>query len=197
MSDENAVGRRSVLKLLGAAPVGGFLLGEAQAQTAREHIKREEKKGAAGAYVPKFFNPHEWATVRMLADMIIPRDARSGSATDARVPEFMDFVIEDPLAEPSQRERNKVQMRGGLAWLDRECARRYEGRRFLETTETERKAVLDDIAYPRQKDTQPERSASFHTVAQPNKPARSTVQVAALVNPGPLLEIEVQAARNK
>lgn len=37
----------------------------------------------------------------------------------------------------------------------------------------------------------------FGTAAQPNKPARSTVQVAALVNPGPLLEIEVQAARNK
>jgi len=37
--------------------------------------------------------------------MVIPRDERSGSATDAQVPEFMDFVIDDPLAEPSQRER--------------------------------------------------------------------------------------------
>ena len=37
----------------------------------------------------------------------------------------------------------------------------------------------------------------FGTADQPNKPARSTVQVAALVTPGALLEIEVQAARNK
>ena len=37
----------------------------------------------------------------------------------------------------------------------------------------------------------------FGTTDQPNKPARSTVQVAALVTPGALLEIEVQAARNK
>jgi enamine deaminase RidA (YjgF/YER057c/UK114 family) len=37
----------------------------------------------------------------------------------------------------------------------------------------------------------------FGTPTQPNKPARSTVQVAALVSAGPLLEIEVQAARNK
>jgi enamine deaminase RidA (YjgF/YER057c/UK114 family) len=37
----------------------------------------------------------------------------------------------------------------------------------------------------------------FGTPAQPNKPARTTVQVAALANAGPLLEIEVQAARNK
>jgi enamine deaminase RidA (YjgF/YER057c/UK114 family) len=37
----------------------------------------------------------------------------------------------------------------------------------------------------------------FGTTEQPNKPARSTVQVAALVTPGALLEVEVQAARHK
>ncbi|MFN7981381.1 MAG: Rid family hydrolase [Vicinamibacterales bacterium] len=37
----------------------------------------------------------------------------------------------------------------------------------------------------------------FGTATQPNKPARTTVQVAALVTPGALLEVEVQAARNK
>jgi enamine deaminase RidA (YjgF/YER057c/UK114 family) len=37
----------------------------------------------------------------------------------------------------------------------------------------------------------------FGTPDQPNKPARTTVQVAALVTPGALLEVEVQAARNK
>ena len=162
------MGRREVLKLLGAVPLAaGFAVSEAQAQTAHEQVARQ--KAPAGAYVPKFFSPHEWATVRVLADMVIPRDERSGSASDARVPEFMDFVIDDPLAEPSQRERNKVQMRGGLAWLDRECARRFEGRRFLEASEAERKAVLDSIAYPKEKDTQPERSAAFHAVAQPDK----------------------------
>ncbi len=37
----------------------------------------------------------------------------------------------------------------------------------------------------------------FGTAEQPNKPARSTVQVAALVAAGALLEVEVQAARTK
>ena len=37
----------------------------------------------------------------------------------------------------------------------------------------------------------------FGTPQQPNKPARSTVQVAALVTAGALLEVEVQAARHK
>ncbi len=35
----------------------------------------------------------------------------------------------------------------------------------------------------------------FGTAEQPNKPARSAVQVAALVAPGPLLEVEVIAAK--
>lgn len=37
----------------------------------------------------------------------------------------------------------------------------------------------------------------FGTAAQPNKPARSTVQVAALVAAGALVEIDVVAARSK
>jgi len=37
----------------------------------------------------------------------------------------------------------------------------------------------------------------FGTKEQPNKPARSTFQVAALVAQGALLEVEVQAARSK
>jgi gluconate 2-dehydrogenase gamma chain len=165
VKDDSTVGRRAVLKMLGALPLaGGFTLTEAQAQTAHARAAR-----AAAAYVPKFFTPHEWATVRVLVDIVIPRDERSGSATDARVPEFMDFVIDDPLAEPSQRERNKVQMRGGLAWLDRECARRFEGRRFLELGDSERKAVLDTIAYPKEKDKHEDQPAAYHSVAQPDK----------------------------
>ena len=60
--------------------------------------------------------PHEYATVRLLVDLIIPKDERSGSATDAGVPEFMDFMMID---QPARQ----TAMRGGLAWLDRECQR--------------------------------------------------------------------------
>ena len=139
------LGRRRVLKLLGSIPLaGGFAVSEAQAQSAHERLARG--KGAT-AFKPKFFTPHEWATVRVLVDVVIPRDERSGSATDAQVPEFMDFVLTDPLAEPRQRESNQVQMRGGLAWLDRECARDFSGKRFLEASEAQRTALLDRIAY--------------------------------------------------
>jgi hypothetical protein len=91
---------------------------------------------------PGFFNPHEWDTVRVLVDIIIPRDARSGSATDAGVPEFLDFIMLD-----GDNERRQTAMRGGLAWLDTECRERF-GRDFLSCTDDERAAVLDAIAYP-------------------------------------------------
>ena len=76
----------------------------------------------------------------MLADMIIPKDDRSGSATDAGVPEFMDFMMAD---QPGRQ----TAMRGGLAWLDRECVNRYE-KMFVACTEAERKKVLDAISWP-------------------------------------------------
>ena len=93
-------------------------------------------------FAPSFFTPHEWETVRILSDLIIPRDERSGSATDAGVPEFMDFMMID-------RPDGQTAMRGGLAWLDNECSERF-GKDFLTSPETQRTAVLDDIAWPKQ-----------------------------------------------
>ena len=150
-------GRRGVLKLFGSVPLAaGFALSEAQAQTAHQHARQGTAGGKkAGPFSPKFFSPHEWATVRVFADLVIPRDERSGSATDALVPEFMDYIMTDPLADPRQRELNQTRMRGGLAWLDRECVRR-SGRNFLDSTQAERAAVLDDIAYPAKAEDRPE-----------------------------------------
>jgi len=94
-----------------------------------------------GAFEAKFFTPHEWETVRVLADIVIPRDDRSGSATDAGVPEFMDFMMND-------RDDGRTPMRGGLAWLDDQCAHRFN-KTFVACTDTERTAVIDDIAWPK------------------------------------------------
>lgn len=106
---------------------------------------------SAPPYRPKFFNAGEWKTVRMLADYVIPRDSRSGSATDAKVPEYIDFLMSD--AEAS--ENSKVAMRGGLGWLDFECVERF-GRTFVRSTDGQRRQVLDDIAWP--KKARPEHS---------------------------------------
>jgi gluconate 2-dehydrogenase gamma chain len=140
MSEPN---RRTMLKVLGAAPVAaGFVWTEAEARQAHDHAQAA-KQAAAQSEAPfeaKFFTPHEYATVRVLVDMIIPRDERSGSATDAGVPEFMDFMmIDQPVSQ--------VAMRGGLGWLDRECLGRFD-KPFVECSDAERSSVLDDIAWP-------------------------------------------------
>ena len=138
----NKINRRAMLQLLGSAPVvAGLTWTEAEAAQAAKSAQTVRKTAASGAaFKPKFFTPHEWATVKLLVDIIIPRDDRSGSATDAGVPEFMDFIMGD---QPNRQ----TAMRGGLAWIDLECQDRYD-KRFLECTADERTAVLDDIAWP-------------------------------------------------
>ena len=79
--------------------------------------------------------------MRLLVDLIIPKDERSGSATDAAVPEFMDFMMID---QPARQ----TAMRGGLGWLDRECVSRFD-KTFVACAPAERTQVLDDIAWPR------------------------------------------------
>ena len=135
--------RRTVLRTLAAAPVAaGFAWTEAEAQQAHEnaHAAQQTAKRAAAPFRPKFFTRHEYATVTVLVDLIIPKDERSGGATDAGVPPFMDFMMVD---QPARQ----TAMRGGLAWLDRECASRFE-KTFLACTTAERSQVLDDISWP-------------------------------------------------
>lgn len=125
--------RREALALLTTAPIAtSFACTRAEVENAQGAI--------ASHYTPRFFTPHEYDTVRLLVDILIPRDERSASATDALVPEFMDFLMHD------QPERQLV-MRGGLAWLDVECEKRFD-KRFLDCDAHEREALLDDIAYP-------------------------------------------------
>jgi len=134
------IDRRTALKVVAAAP---FLAPLVWAEP--EVMEAQRKTGlalAAGeAFEPQFFTPAEWKTVRMLSDLIIPRDARSGSATDVGVPEFMDFMMMD---KPNNQER----MRKGLQWLDAESQRRF-GVPFTATNEAEHAVMLDELSWPK------------------------------------------------
>jgi gluconate 2-dehydrogenase gamma chain len=133
--------RRKMLRLLGAAPIAaGFVWTDAEAQTAHHQAQaaRQTARKTGTPFKPKFFTPHEYATIVVLVDLIIPKDERSGSATDAGVPEFMDFIMLD-------QEERQTAIRGGLAWLDRECERRFD-KRFVDCMADQRTAILDDIS---------------------------------------------------
>lgn len=135
--------RRETLKVLGAATVAASVPRPLRANLPPE-IRRAavaaEQALLLGHYEPVFFTPAEWRTVRLLADMIIPRDARSGSATDAGVPEFIDFTVDD-------RPALRVPVRGGLGWLDDWSQERF-GTAFADSEESQRAEVLDALAWP-------------------------------------------------
>lgn len=135
--------RREALTVLGAASLSAATPGPLRANLPPE-IRRAavaaEQALLLGQYEPVFFTPAEWRTVRLLADMVIPRDEVSGSATDAGVPEFIDFTVDD-------RPHLRVPIRGGLGWLDDECRERY-GAAFVDCAASERAELLDAIAWP-------------------------------------------------
>jgi gluconate 2-dehydrogenase gamma chain len=138
-ADGRSVKRRDAIRALAAAALTtAFKWTPAEAQRAADLARQAI---ARGSYEPKFFSAHEWETVRVLVDMILPRDERSGSATDAGVPEFMDFML-------TERTDGQIPMRGGLSWLDTETRERF-GKSFIAATEAERAAVLDLIAWPK------------------------------------------------
>src|SRR5690349_17576969 len=100
----------------------------------------EEKKREKELQSTTFFTPHEMATITVLADIIIPRDEVSGSASDAKVPDFIEFMVKD-------RPENQIPMRGGLRWLDMQSLKRFE-KSFVDCDEKQRLNIVDDIAYP-------------------------------------------------
>ena len=89
----------------------------------------------------KFFSEHEMATITVLADIIIPKDEKSGSASDAKVPEFIEFIVKD-------MPEHQTPMRGGLRWLDMQCLSRYQ-KAFKDCASNQQMAVVDDIAWPK------------------------------------------------
>ncbi|HEY1953761.1 MAG TPA: gluconate 2-dehydrogenase subunit 3 family protein [Gemmatimonadaceae bacterium] len=141
-SNGKEISRRDAVQLLASIPVAAFLKWPtAEHGRIRGLVDDALRAAAEGVpFAPKFFTTAEYKTVGVLADMIIPRDDRSGSATDAGVPEFMDFTMAD-------RPSSQKWMRDGLAWLDAQSTSRF-GKAFAGATQTQREAILNDIAWP-------------------------------------------------
>ena len=93
-----------------------------------------------------FFDAHEMKTIGILSDIIIPKDGTSGSATDAGVPAFIEFIVKD-------MPHHQTPMRGGLKWLDIQCLKRFNSD-FASSTSQQQIGMVDEIAYPEK--TKPE-----------------------------------------
>ncbi len=135
--------RRDALKQLISAPVAAGLAwtpAEARTARARADVARQEAASSQSTFTSNFLTQHEFATVTTLTEMILPADSRSGGASSAGVPEFIDFMMLD------QPDRQRA-MRNGLRWLDTECRQRFE-QSFVDCSDEERARLLDDIAWP-------------------------------------------------
>jgi gluconate 2-dehydrogenase gamma chain len=145
--------RRESLKAIGISTLSATLLLDACKTKATEDNKAAVIDKEAGAdrqaveverdkkiKSETFFTPHEMATITVLGDIIIPRDDRSGSASDAKVPDFIEFIVKD-------KPEHQTPMRGGLRWLDMQCLKRYD-RSFVDCTKQQQIEIVDAIAYP-------------------------------------------------
>lgn len=87
----------------------------------------------------QFFNEHEMATMAVLCDLILPANDKYGSATDAGVPEFIEFMSKDI-------PQLQTPLRGGFMWLDHKSNSDYN-KEFKDLEEAQQKAILDTVAY--------------------------------------------------
>lgn len=155
--------RRKYLKTLAVGTLSTSILldscstpvSKVEAQTGPPPLDRQpiEKAREEKLKVEKFFDPHEMATIALLSDIIIPKDDVSGSASDAKVPDFIEFMVKD-------RPGYQLPMRGGLKWLDVQSNKRFN-KFFMDCTSSEQIELVDDIAFPEQAKKEMEPGVAF------------------------------------
>ena len=149
----SGLSRRDILRNIAVGAAGGSVLQMIPAQAAElahDLIQKEKASSPAGKYKPKYFSPHQYQTLLVLCDTIMPKDETSGGAVEAGAPEFIDLLT-------SENEEYQGIFGGGLMWLDNFCIDRYE-HVFLECTVAQQKETLDLIAYRKNAKTSPELS---------------------------------------
>ena len=156
--------RRKYLKTLAVGSVGAGLLIQCEPKTetaatappasnftydrTKEELEREKKLQAE-----KFFDEHEMKTITVLGDIIIPKDDVSGSASEAGVPAFIEFIVKD-------MPHYQTPLRGGIKWLDIQCMKRFEAD-FASCNAQQQIEIVDEIAFPEKAKPEMQQGVSF------------------------------------
>lgn len=125
------IDRRTTLIWIGAGVTGAHL------EAAQQHLHAFSKK--PGEYKLQFFSPAEHETIDAVAGMIIPADAHSPGAQEARVAAYIDLVV----AHNSRQAQTEWKSR--LAAFDGLC-RKQHGKPFPALDAAQRTAVLNHAA---------------------------------------------------
>ncbi|MEQ9104784.1 MAG: gluconate 2-dehydrogenase subunit 3 family protein [Rhodothermales bacterium] len=150
--------RRESMKLMALAGLATTIPGcmPSDVDRAAERVAEASRQLPLADRVPTVLTAHEYRTVEVLVDYIIPADDRSGSATDAGVPAFIDFILEDT-------DDVETPFRGGLSWLDYQCTRRYGGV-FVDASPDDQVDMLNAIAWPENVEPGMEPGVRFFTM---------------------------------
>ncbi|MBS9524896.1 gluconate 2-dehydrogenase subunit 3 family protein [Litoribacter ruber] len=143
--------RRENLKLLFTGASGFLLAGCSVEESSVEEVPAPSGFSTAGRSPEEiaidkkllsetFFTEKEVEKLNYLVEVIIPADEDSGSALDAGVPDFIEFMVKDI---PSYQ----THMRGGLRWLDNRALDRFD-QEFMDLSNDQRISIIDEIAYP-------------------------------------------------
>lgn len=143
--------RRDLLKNIGLGSAGVLAVGTADAQTVKPKtaVIPEVDKGVLRHEIirdnelksKRFFTASEMSTIKILVDIIIPADGTSGSASQAGVPEFIEFISKD-------MPQHQTPLRGGLMWLEN-LSKKTFGTKFAALSGSDRLKIIDLIAYPK------------------------------------------------
>jgi hypothetical protein len=133
-----SIERRTLLQAVAAIAAGA---GHIDAQDAAHVHHQAAEQRAGGEYRPRLFTPHEFKTVEMLADLIIPPDDGKPGGAGAGAAPFIDLLA-------ANNATLKEIWLSGLGWLEHE-SRRRSGKSFADAAPETRTAILDDIAYRR------------------------------------------------
>ncbi len=126
---------------------------DANAKVSGINRMKEEEEHYKEVISKTFFTAEEMATITILGDIIIPKDDVSGSASDAKVPEFIEFIVKD-------QPYHQTPMRGGLRWVDMYCLKNY-GKAFKDASHEQQIALVDQIAYPKKAKPEMQQGVSF------------------------------------
>ena len=160
--------RRDSIKSLLVGSLAGGLLVNGCAPDAKEETKKdtpstgdygrtpEEKERDAKLKAEQFFNEHEMTTIAVLCDIILPKNENFGSANDAGVPEFIEFMVKD-------LPYHQLPIRGGLMWLDNKSNKQF-GKEFKACSNEQQIAIIDEIAYPDKAAPEVEQGVKFFSL---------------------------------
>jgi len=140
--------RRRFIQALAAAPAAPALLGQQAAPPASQSAVPAEPPPLDFAVpdegadpVLRYFSTRQFATLRRVCDLLVPSAPGSAGAIEARVPEFMDFLIGD-----SPRDRQQLWL-SGLDALEYESQSRF-GKAFADADASQADILFAPLRQP-------------------------------------------------